>query len=102
MFCHPFVKFVAIGLNRHSRSRREHDHHAIDDDAIGTGFARGLANLGEGAPLALPSRCHRLRRGLDQLQLLVVAGLKVGRRRPASCRCDFSLDVRANSFGGSW
>jgi hypothetical protein len=42
------VPFIRTGLG-HGRSWRERDHNAIDDDAIGTRFARSLAHLGERA-----------------------------------------------------
>jgi hypothetical protein len=75
------VPLVPIGLwhgRSRSRSRRERDHHAIDDNAIGTGSAGGFAHLGERA-LALPT-WRRHWRGLDQL-VIIIAGL--GRRPTA-------------------
>jgi len=67
------VEVRYVGLGR-SRSWRERDLYAIDDDVIGTGFAGSREHRGERA-LALPTwHCRRLRRrwhwhwhGLDQL-----------------------------------
>jgi hypothetical protein len=69
------VPLIRVGLG-YGRSWRQHDHNAIDDDAVGTSFAGGLAHLGERA-LALSTRRWR---GLDQL-ISIVAGLKVEDRR---------------------
>jgi hypothetical protein len=76
------VPFIRVGL-WHGRSRRERDHNAIDDNAIGTSFACGLAYLGERS-LALPSRWHWHWHWLDQLVVIVaVAGSYVAAKRIA-------------------
>jgi hypothetical protein len=63
------VPFIHVGLRR-SRSWRERDHNAIDDDVIGTSFTSSLAHLGERA-LALSTRRHW--RGRDQIVIIVAA-----------------------------